>query len=90
MAVEDQVKKITVEENGKKMDVIIAVSEEEAKDKSYVEYLESAEREKTADQLRKQIPKPPPKASKEDIAGALREAVEYKNRIQRGGGKKYF
>lgn len=90
MAVEDQVKKITVEENGKKMDVIIAVSEEEAKDKSYVEYLESAEREKTAGQLRKQIPKPPPKASKEDIAGALREAVEYKNRIQHGGGKKYF
>lgn len=87
---EDQIKKITVEENNQKMDVIIAMTEEEAKDKSYVEYLESAQREKTADRLRKQIPKPPSKASKEDIAGALREAVEYKRRIQSGGGRKYF
>jgi hypothetical protein len=88
--IEDQVKKFTVEENGKKVDVVIGMTEEEAKDKSYVDYLESGYTEKTKEQIRKQPPKPAPKASNEDIRGALREAIEYKRRRQMGGGKKYF
>ena len=90
MGIEDQVKKITVEEDGKKMDVIIAMTEEESRDRSYVDYMELAQREKTADYLRKKPERPESKVSDEDRRGAIREAIAYKNRKQSGEGKKFY
>lgn len=87
---EEQIKKITVEENGKKMDVIIAMTEEEAKDKSYVDYMELAQREKTSEQLRKKPARPESKISDSDRRGAIKEAIAYRNRIQSDSPKKYF
>jgi hypothetical protein len=88
--IEDQVKKFTVEENGKKVDVVIGMTEEESKDKSYVDYLTEGYTEKTKEQLRKQPPRPESKVIDSDRRGAIKEAIEYRKRVQSGGGKKYF
>lgn len=88
---EEQIKQFTVEEAGKKQGVIIAMTADEAKDKSYCEYLEAAQREKTADQLRKQPEKPAPTHSREDTSGALREFNEHKRwHAQNPGSKRYY
>jgi len=77
---------INVEENGRKMTVVIP----DTGDKSYTDYLVEAETEKTREQLRKKPAKPEPTASKDDIAGALREYREYKNRRKSGDIRKYY
>jgi len=74
------INKFTVKEGNREMQVIIPKSG----DSSYDEYLEEAEREKTADELKKNQ-KPEATMSKADVAGALREYAEFKRR-----GKKYF
>jgi hypothetical protein len=76
-----RIKKITVKSNEREMNVFIPQSN----DDSYNKYLEEAETEKTTNELNKKPPRPTPKASKEEIAGALREYREFKKR-----GRKYF
>lgn len=82
-----EVKKVIVEESGKKMDVFIP---QDPDDHSYNEYLEEAEVEKTKDQLKKSPDKPTSKYSKEDIAGALKEHQEFVKRQKGEHSKKYF
>ena len=76
-----EIKKITVKANDKEMDVFIPQSG----DKSYDDYLEEAETEKTENELRKKPPRPESKMSKQEIGGALKEYQEFKKR-----GRKYF
>jgi len=64
----EPVKKITVTEGDKTQDVFIAG----ARDRQELEYLEVAEKEKTADELRKKEPKEKPKKSKEEVAERLK------------------
>ncbi len=59
-------------------------------DKSYDEYIEEAEREKTADQLKKAPPKPKSTIPREQVAGALREFREYLERKRKGDIKRYY
>jgi len=79
-------KEITIKHEDKEMTVLIPQS----KDKSYDDYLEVAEREKTLDELKKRPAKVKSKESKEDIAGALKEYTEFKNRMKNGGIRKYY
>lgn len=81
-----KIRKIKVEVGDKSMEVLIP----ESGDKSYDDYLEEAEREKTAEQLRKQPPKPKSKVSKEDIASAIKERMEFDKRKRRGDIRKYY
>ena len=84
------VKKITVEEGDKKKDVYIAMTEEEANDRSYMEYLESAEREKTSNEMRKSKPRGVSNVPKEDVAGAMKEYIKYRDEKKNRSGPKYF
>ncbi len=59
-------------------------------DKSYDEYLEEAEREKTEDQLKKKPPKPKSTIPRDQIAGSLREFREFLERKRKGDIKKYY
>lgn len=81
-----EINKFTVKEGNKEMLVVIP----KTGDKSYDDYLESSEREKTADQLRKRPDKPAPRASREEVSGALREYNEFKYRQRSEHPKKYF
>ena len=80
------VKKIKVQEGDKEQEVFIAMTDEEARDTSYVDYLVEGQTEKTREQLRKKSEKPSPQASKGEIAEALKEYGEFKKRE----GRKYF
>jgi len=75
----------TVKEGDREMQVVIPKSN----DKVYDDYLELAEREKTADWLRKRPPKPEPKYSKKERAGIIREYSDFIKR-RNNGQKKYF
>jgi len=77
--------KFTVEENGKKMEVIIP----KTGDRSYDNYLKEAEIEKTKDQLRKK-PDKVKSHSNEEIKGALREYNDWKNKRDSGQTRKYY
>ncbi len=82
-----EIKKVTVEESGKKVDILIP---QDPDDHSYNEYLEEAEIEKTKDQLKKRPDKPKSKHSKEDITGALKEYQEFVKRQRGEHSKRYF
>lgn len=59
-------------------------------DKAENEYLEEAEREKTAGELKKLPPRPQRKVSKEDVGGALKEYGEFLKRKRDDVNPKYF
>ncbi|MCW4051509.1 MAG: hypothetical protein NWE89_17445 [Candidatus Bathyarchaeota archaeon] len=81
-----EIKQFRVKEGEHEMDVFIPQSG----DKSYDDYLEEAEREKTSDELRKKTPKPPQKISDKDMGAQLREYQEFKERKERGEIKRYY
>ena len=82
-----KIRRFTVRENNREQQVIIP----ETGDKSYDDYLEQAEREKTTEQLRKAPPRPELTPSqKRDIGGAIKEFNEFKKRKERGETPKYF
>jgi len=81
-----KIKKIIVTENNRQMEVFIP----ETGDKKYDEAIEQAEREKTAEQLRKMPAKPKSNISNKDRAGAIKEYIEFRNRQRRGATKKYY
>ena len=58
-------------------------------DKSYMDYLEEAGREKTLDQLKKLPPRPKPAMSKKEIGKSLKEFIEFAKRKKSGERKKY-
>ena len=77
----------TVRENNREVTVMIPGTG----DKSYDEYLEEAEREKTAEQLKKKSPRPVSTMDRKQVAGALKEFMEYVNRKRSGDiNRKYF
>ena len=82
-------RQFTVKESDREREVLIVGTEKEMKDKSYMDYLESAEREKTSDQLKKLPERPKSKKSKKEISGALKELSEFRRR-KREGTKKYY
>jgi len=85
---EETLNRFTVKEGEHEMEVVIPRSG----DLLYDRYLEEAEREKTKEQLRKKPPKvPATPQSKQDLAEATREMLEYRNRKKYGtGNKKYY
>lgn len=84
------VEKFTVEQGDKTQEVFVAMTEEEAQDRQFTEYMREAQTEKVQDALRKKPPKESPKHSKEDIAGALKEYNEYRHRKEKSVNRKYF
>ena len=83
---EEHMTKITVEHEGRSMDVIIP----ETGDKEYDNALIEWQKEKTLNDLKKRPKKPPMKVSKEDRQGAMKEYNEFRNRQKRGDIKKYY
>jgi len=81
-----EVREFTVKEGEHEMTVVIPESD----DKSYDDYLEQAEREKTSAQLKKKPPKPTPKISDKDLSNIAREKLEFRERKRRGEIRKYF
>ena len=81
-----ELNKFTVEENGRKCEVIIPVSD----DKSYDAYLEEAQRIKTSEQLKNKPPREKPRYSKEHISGALGEFNKWKRETENGFKRRYF
>ena len=87
---EDTVKTIQVQENGQEMGVIMAMTQEEADDKSYVDYLTEAQTEKTKDYLRNK-PKKEPTVDSKEAGGALKEHNEYRQwHRENPGSRKYY
>jgi len=83
-------RRFTVKEGNKEREVLIVGTEKEMRDKSHMDYLEEAEREKTSAQLKKLPDKPRSDKSKEDIAGALKELADFRRRRREGDIKKYY
>lgn len=82
-----KIKTITVTEGERTMDVLIP----QTNDKEYNDYLEVAEKEKTADELRKQPPKEKSKLSKSEKVEAIKEINEKRKRKKYGSGNpKYY
>jgi len=84
------VEKIVVTEGDKSQDVYIACTEEEAKDKSYMDYLKEGTEYKTKDQLKHKPEKEKPQYGKEHATGALKEYSDWKRRSDNGLRRKYF
>jgi len=85
------IKKMSVEEGDKKQDVIIAMTPEEANDRSYVEYLKESTEEKTKDQLRKKPPRETSKLSGKEKVDAIKDIREYGAKKQgRSVNPRYF
>jgi len=80
------VNKFVVREAGRERTVIIPATG----DPSYDAYLEEAEREKTAEQLRKLPPRPSATMSKEQVAGLLKDYIEFINRKKRGEIRRFY
>lgn len=80
------INKFVVKEGSREMTVVIPQSG----DKSYDDYLEEAEREKTAEQLKKKPPKPKATMSKEDVAGMLKEFKKHQLYKEQGFRGKYY
>lgn len=81
-----EIKRYTVKEGDSEMEIIQPLTG----DKSYDEYLEEAEREKTADQLKKAPTKPKSIVPREQIAGSLREFREFLERKRKGDIKRFY
>lgn len=69
---------------------VIAMTEEESKDKSYRDYLMEAQKEKTKDWLEKHTRVAPKEGSREHLGELMREMTEYKARKKESQNKKYF
>lgn len=83
--------KITVEKDGKKQDVFIAMTPEEANDRSYRSYLKEAEAEKTAGQLAKKPAREESKLTKEEQVEAIKQMKEYRDKVKvRSVKSRYF
>jgi hypothetical protein len=78
--------RFTVKSGDREMQVIIP----RTGDASYDEYLEQAEREKTAEQLRKSPPKPQSTLSRKQIGEALNEFNQFLLRKKRGDIRRYY
>lgn len=83
-------RKFTVKEGDREREVLIVGTPEEMKDKSYMNHLTEAYKEKTSDQLKKLKPKEKSTKSKSDISGALKELSEFRQRKQDNVNKRYF
>lgn len=79
-------KQFTVKHEDKEMQVIIP----ETGDKSYDDYLEEAEREKTLDQLKKKPPREKSKLSKEEQAVAIKDWRKYLDQKETRTVGRYF
>ncbi len=80
-----EIKNVVVKENNHEMQVFIP----QTGDKSYDDYIEEAEIEKTRDELRKK-PHLKSNKSKEDIKKALKELSDYRRRKRENVNRKYF
>ena len=78
-----------VHENGEQ-EFVIAMTEEEAKDGSYREYLMEAEKEKSRDWLEKHPKVTPKVGSREALSEQFRDMVEYKKRRKESPNRKYY
>ena len=83
------IEKIKVKEGDKEQDVIIAMTEDEANDRSYRDYLRLGAKERTQEQLRKKPARPESKVSMEDRSGILKDFNEFNNR-RKSGTKKFY
>jgi hypothetical protein len=90
MSEQPVVKKITVTENGKSQDVVIGMTQTEANDRSFVDYMIEAQTEKTKDSLRKQPVKEINPVKREELAGQLKEMQEYRRRKSESVNRRYF
>ena len=80
-----------IEENGRTQRVVIAMTEKEAQDRSYKEYLEQSVTEKTREELKKQPEIKPRNPKKVDnLRQAMKEMQEYKERKQKHENTKRF
>lgn len=84
------VKKITVKEGNKQQDVYIAMTEEEASDGSYVDYIEEAQQEKVSEKIKKSKPKEESSVSNEDKVNAIKEWMKHRDEKRNRSGPKYF
>ena len=84
------VEKIVVTEGDKSQDVYIACTEEESKDKSYMDYLKEGTEYKTRDQIKHKPEKGRPQYSREHAQGALKEYSKWKRESDNGLRRKYF
>ena len=82
--------KITVEQDGKRQDVFIAMTKDEGNDKSYREYLKDSTVEQTREQLRAAPEKPKGKTSKEQVVGAIKEYNDFRRRKRQSVNRKYY
>jgi len=57
-------------------------------DRSHYDYIVEAEVEKTKDELRKMGPKPVARLSRQEVAGALREFISWRNKKKADPGYK--
>ncbi len=80
------IRKIDVTENGQTTELFIP----ETGDKSYDDYIEEAETEKTRDELKHRLPREKPKYSKEEIGQALRDLSDFRRRKKESPNKKYY
>jgi len=71
-------------------EVLIACTVDEAKDKSYMDYLAEGTIYKTREQARNKPEKPRRTYSKEHVGGALKEFNDWKKRSENGFKRKYF
>lgn len=79
---------ITVKANGQKQDVVIAMTQEEANDRSYREYVKEAQVEKTTDYLNKHPVKTPDPVKREELRESIKEQQEYNRR--KSVNRRYF
>lgn len=84
------VKKTTVERDGVKMDIVIAMTDEEARDKSYMKDLEVGSKERGLEKLKAKTPREKSRLSKGDQAIAIKDVIAYKDRRKSEHPKKYF
>jgi selenocysteine-specific translation elongation factor len=82
--------KVTVENKGNKKDIAIAMTEDESKDKSYVEYLKESVIEKTQNEMQNKPIILPKKGSREHLTELMKEVSEYRNRKRESPNKKYY
>ena len=85
------IKKITVDEGDKSQEVFIAMTPEEANDRSYVSDLVEGTVEKTKDQLKKKLPREKSKLSKQDQVESIKDVKKFNDaKKSRLGRPKYF
>lgn len=82
--------KKTVREGNSEQEIVIAMTEEEAKDSSYREYLMEAETEKTKEWLRNHPKQEPKEGSREALASLLKDISDFNRRKRESPNRKYF